>query len=86
MSNPEGSEVLVFSTSNKEQALQMRNMLISSFVRLWVYVYNVNQIKWEVKVANNWGGRVSKEVLAAIELAVKEFKNVKKAPRLTTKE
>lgn len=67
MSNQDGSESVVLSTTNKDDALTLRANLLKEFNRMWVYVYNFNNETFEVKIANNIGSKVDSVVLKAVE-------------------
>jgi len=67
-----GSESIVLSTNNKNDALTLRADLMKNFEKLWVYVYNYNNELFDVKVANNWGAKLEVKVIKEIEKFVSE--------------
>jgi hypothetical protein len=77
----EGSETLVFSTKSKASAENLRKELLQNFSRVWVYVFNMANQSWEVKVASNWGGRLDKATLTEVEAYVKNTKKKSKSDK-----
>lgn len=76
----DSSEISIFITETKDIANNLRAQINKTFPKIWVYVYNIDNKQFEIKVASNWGGSLDKPTLNLIQNFINENK-----PKNTTK-
>lgn len=77
MSEAEGSETKVFSTKNKNKAVDLRSKLLNEFPGHWYFIFNLPNKSHEIRIANAWGGKLSSDEIKKIKEFIKVNKNKK---------